>query len=405
MKRAFYVATLVWLVLIGLSFYWNYANLKAEQKRVALEAASSFFKQIVITRAWNAEHGGVYVPVTKATRPNPYLIDELRDIAVNKKMALTKVNPAFMTRQIAEIAEKGNGIKFHITSLNPIRPANKPTPKEAAALKNLEQGIPYVSEFYTSGQADYFFYMAPLWTTKECLACHAEQGYKEGDIRGGISVTLPFVPEIPAVVLALAHLFIGLVGGFGITYAGTRLDKAYGIIQHQAVMDALTGIPNRRSFTETLLKEFGRSQRSQTPLSLVMCDIDHFKGYNDSYGHTEGDKCLIRVAKIIETELKRPSDYCARYGGEEFVIILPDTPANGAIHIAEKIRLALEKEAIPHKASPPLNVVTLSLGVSTMVKDGEFSHEDLIKQADQALYAAKQNGRNQVYAYAACVLI
>jgi diguanylate cyclase (GGDEF)-like protein len=130
-----------------------------------------------------------------------------------------------------------------------------------------------------------------------------------------------------------------------------------------------------------------------------MCDIDHFKRYNDTYGHAAGDDCLKKVANTIAGTLNRPADFCARYGGEEFIIILPDTIETSALHIAEQIRKAIESLGITHDKSLPLKVVTLSLGVATMETGTVFSDEELVKHADDALYQAKKNGRNQLVSY------
>jgi diguanylate cyclase (GGDEF)-like protein len=127
-----------------------------------------------------------------------------------------------------------------------------------------------------------------------------------------------------------------------------------------------------------------------------MCDIDNFKSYNDNYGHTKGDECLKQIAQIIKKTLQRPRDFCARYGGEEFVIVLPDTSEEGAVRVAEEIRETVQKTKIPHANSSPLDVVTLSLGVSTMIGDALTPYEKLVQQADKALYMAKQKGRNCV---------
>ena len=387
----------VWVMLIITSFLWNYAKAKKEQERIAFDVSRSFFDHIIITRLWNARHGGLYAPVTEKTTPNLYLDIPMRDIVVNDKLTLTKVNPAFMTRQISEIAKEKNGVQFHITSLNPIRPQNKPTEREERVLKEFEMGKEEKGILFKNGGKSYYFYMAPLKTQKSCLTCHAKQGYKEGDIRGAISVISPYVMKIPFTSLLLGHSFIGLVGLFGIIIATGRLSKAYETIKKQAVFDALTGVPNRLSFSESILKEYRLSQRHNQPLSIVMCDVDNFKKYNDTYGHHDGDLCLKRVAQTLQTSLARPGDFCARYGGEEFVIILPRTSPSGAMHVAERIRSNIEKMELPHELSLPAQVVTLSLGVTTFEKTtSQFSHEELIKQADLALYKAKEQGRNQV---------
>lgn len=170
-------------------------------------------------------------------------------------------------------------------------------------------------------------------------------------------------------------------------------------LKRQAVFDALTGIPNHRGFLETISKEFKRSRRDQQPLSIIMCDIDNFKAYNDTYGHSSGDLCLKKVAQTINNTLKRPVDFCARYGGEEFVVILPNTALDGAMQLAEKIRLNIEGMGIKNKKSLPTQIVTLSLGVATSEDTTLVSHEELIKCADMGLYKAKEQGRNQVQSF------
>ena len=399
MKRTIFIVSSIWIILIGTSFVWNDLNANKEQKTLAFQTARSFFNQVLISRSWNAMHGGVYVPVTQDTQPNPYLNDPLRDINVNGNLKLTKVNPSFMTRQIAEIAAKREGTHFHLTSLRPIRPENGPTPREEEALKAFEKGTQEIGQIVDDESKKTFFYMAPLKTEKECMPCHAEHGYKEGDIRGGISVTLPFVPQIPFITLIMGHVVIGLAGLVGIVLFGTKLNEAYELIRSQAVTDDLTGIPNRRSFLDRTRTEFNRSQRNKYALSVIMIDIDHFKSYNDTYGHERGDECLKKVALAIQKTLKRPSDFCARYGGEEFIVVLPYTTQEGALFIAEEIRAAVKNLGIQHEKSSPAGIVSISLGVATAGNTLSISYEDLIRQSDKALYLAKEKGRNRVEVY------
>ncbi len=398
-KKNILIVAIIWVFLVCLSLLWNYYHAIQDQKELAFQTARSFFQQLVITRQWNARHGGLYAPVSQKTQPNPYLSIAQRDITVDADLTLTQINPAFMTRQISEIALEQEGVQFHITSLKPIRPENKATPREQAALHDFEKGLHEIGSFIEEESTPRFFYMAPLYTEKSCLQCHAEQGYKEGDIRGGISVTLPFVMPQRFTPLILGHLAIALAGLIGIILSGLRLNEAYATIKRQVVFDALTGIPNRRSFSESILREFNRSRRDQAPISLILCDIDNFKEYNDTYGHTSGDLCLQKVAKAIENSLHRPGDFCARYGGEEFIVILTTTPLEGAVHVAEKIRKNIVDLAITHKKSLPLGLVSLSLGVATSEDTSLISHEDLIRYADKALYDAKDKGRNRVEAF------
>lgn len=396
MKKTMIGISCIWLLLVGLSYAWNYRETAKVEESTALQTARSFFDLILVTRQWNAGHGGVYVPVTDQTQPNPFLADPMRDIMVNDHLTLTKINPSFMTRQIAEIAATQKGIHFHITSLHPMRPENRPTAMETLALDAFARGTPEVGQYVRDETGTAFFYMAPLRTEKECLPCHASQGYQEGDIRGGISLTLPFLHKPPLLVLLLAHLGIGLVGLMAILITGTKLTRSYAAIKLQAAFDALTEIPNRRSFSEELLREFRRSKRDRYPLSLIMCDVDNFKLYNDTYGHKKGDDCLVAVAQGIDKTISRAGDFCARYGGEEFVVILPDTGENGARHLAEKIRANVQEMGIEHEKSLPLHLVTISLGIATINDGMETTHEELVSQADQALYLAKEKGRNRV---------
>jgi len=396
MKQYILILSLIWLAVVGISFSWSYSEARQEQRRVSFKTARSFFEQVLITREWNARHGGVYVPVTEATQPNPHLEVDRRDIRIDGQLRLTTVNPAYMTRQIAEIAEARKGIEFHITSLNPIRPENRPSELEARALRRFERGQDEYGQYIQRGAGGSFFYMAPLKTESSCLKCHAEQGYEKGDIRGGISVRLPFVPEIPTATLVFGHGGVAVFGLFGLVVFGRKLDRAYEKIKRQAVFDALTGIPNRLSFSQRVVTEFNRCRRDKVPLSILMCDVDNFKEYNDIYGHQKGDECLKQVSKTILQNLKRPGDFCARYGGEEFVVMLPNTGRSGALAVAEKIRQGVQSLGVEHEQSSHGGLVTLSLGLVSAEDYTDVSYEELIIRADTALYRAKEGGRNRV---------
>ncbi|ATX81311.1 PAS domain S-box-containing protein/diguanylate cyclase (GGDEF) domain-containing protein [Mariprofundus ferrinatatus] len=167
-------------------------------------------------------------------------------------------------------------------------------------------------------------------------------------------------------------------------------------LEKLASMDGLLHIPNRRSFDEYLHHEWRRAMRYQTPVSLFMIDIDHFKRYNDSYGHQAGDDCLIKVAKLIQESLRRPTDMVARYGGEEFVCIMPDTSLDGAVPVAKAIMHGLQMKKMTHESSPVARRVTVSIGVATIVPGKDVVASDLVKLADRYLYQAKSSGRNRI---------
>ncbi len=176
------------------------------------------------------------------------------------------------------------------------------------------------------------------------------------------------------------------------------LERINGELAALALQDGLTDLANRRRFDAAIDEEYARAMRNQTSLALVMLDVDHFKKYNDQYGHPQGDECLKKISKSLKTASTRPGDLVARYGGEEFAILLPGTDMGGATAVAERVRLAIQAMQIVHAGNAG-SVVTISAGVAAMVPSRKYnSPADLILLADQALYEAKESGRNRVCA-------
>lgn len=186
---------------------------------------------------------------------------------------------------------------------------------------------------------------------------------------------------------------------FSLLVLTRKLDDANQELTRLSSLDGLTGISNRRQFDETLLREWRRLGRQSRPLSMLLCDVDYFKQFNDGYGHQVGDECLKAVARTLKDTLRRPADLVARYGGEEFGVILPDTEITGALQVAEAMRSAVEGLNITHRYSKGGSVVTISIGVAstTPLRTGSDSSV-LLKRADDALYQAKQAGRNRIAA-------
>ena len=160
--------------------------------------------------------------------------------------------------------------------------------------------------------------------------------------------------------------------------------------------DGLTGLANRRHFNDSFMIEWERARRERQPLSLVFVDVDHFKAYNDNHGHLEGDRALVAVAAVMKPLARRAGDLAARYGGEEFVLLLPNTPSEGAREVAEEMLAAMDARKIPHKASSVGPYLSVSIGVASLVPDVHLAPSQLIDLADAALYAAKECGRHQV---------
>jgi diguanylate cyclase (GGDEF)-like protein len=176
-----------------------------------------------------------------------------------------------------------------------------------------------------------------------------------------------------------------------LTAANQRLET----LSHQ---DGLTGIANRRAFDFLIERQFLEAVRRREPFSVVLCDVDHFKAYNDRYGHLAGDECLRQFATALARSCRRPTDIAARYGGEEFALLLPETPAAGALHVVEIAQSGISALAIAHEESPTSKIVTFSAGIASYLPERDKASRDLTARADEALYRAKQMGRNRCVA-------
>ena len=175
----------------------------------------------------------------------------------------------------------------------------------------------------------------------------------------------------------------------------TLQKEAQDELKRLATRDGLTGVANRRSFDEVLVAEWLRGTRDVKPLSLVLLDVDHFKRYNDAFGHQGGDACLKTIASALTVSCHRSADLVARYGGEEFAAILPGTTVSGALTVAERIRADIAALKLPHPGNDNVGCVSISLGVATVVPDRTLEMGELVEAADRALYAAKRAGRNR----------
>ncbi len=217
---------------------------------------------------------------------------------------------------------------------------------------------------------------------------------------GEVAALLAWLGFYGLVCLSLALLCVAVERSYRLTYLQECLladDKAQlatltGQLERQSRFDALTGLANRRHFDECLEQEWGRARREDLPLALLFIDVDHFKPYNDHYGHQQGDACLSQVAVALESVPRRPGDLVARYGGEEFVMLLPQTELAGAAEIGERALAVIANLALPHEQAP-LGRVSVSIGVAAVLPAQLPSARELIRAADAALYEAKAAGR------------
>ncbi len=270
-RRWWLLPLALWSALVGLSAYTNIQELNRHAEELATNRGRFVFKMVESMRLWNARHGGVYAPVTEQTVPNPHLEVDERDIATPSGRPLTLLNPAYMTRQISEVVLAQSGMATRLTSLKPLNPDNRPDDWEAAALRAFEAGEKEVSEFLEADGELRFRYMAPLVTKEACLKCHAHQGYRLGDVRGGISVAFAASPLLAAtdaqrLRIALLHGAVWLLVA-GVTLLALLHNRRHLLRLEQAkgAQDALVAVRTRE-----LREEVAERELAETRLRLLL---------------------------------------------------------------------------------------------------------------------------------------
>lgn len=397
------ICLIINLIILAL-FLGFYLRTDALFNQQLINTGRVFFEEIVITRKWLARHQGIFVTMKPGDHVNPYLktIPGLKTIIHDPGGDTYMLkNPALVTREISFIADREGTFKFHLTSLKPINPENRPDLFEKKSLEAFATGEHERYAFETGSAGKVFRYMAPLITEESCLKCHAHQGYSVGDIRGGISVTIQAQSMMEKMQVNKFYLTLSVLGVVVIItlfmYFIARffirdLSEAEQKLLNMATTDYLTGLLNRREGFRRIIAEFSRAGRAGKPLCAMMLDIDHFKHINDTHGHLTGDSVLKSLATTLKKTL-RGSDILCRYGGEEFLIVLPETGIEETTLLAERLRQQIEQSILQTEDHKKLDV-TISIGV--VGHQAEETYEQLIARADQALYQAKESGRNRV---------
>ncbi|MCP3669252.1 MAG: diguanylate cyclase [Gammaproteobacteria bacterium] len=313
---------------------------------------------------------------------------------------------------------------YRLAATNPRNMANRATEHEANILNKFRSGeLSRYTEVKERDGKRFFVNYNPIdRTDKSCMKCHSDPakapkdlikrygavagfGDKVGGIRAMVIMEIP-IDEIEKEALnnfastsaVILFIFIGAYIFIGVLMRKEHeLQKLNTVLEARSNTDGLTGISNRRLFDRHLEQQWRAMKRKKGSISLIFCDIDNFKIYNDTYRHIAGDECLSAIASAVTKKANRPSDLAARYGGEEFAVILPDTKLNAATQIAESMRQAVVDLDIPHEKSETSNCVTISIGVATMRPEiNTDSRDKLIDTADKLLYSAKKRGKNQV---------
>ncbi|MBZ0221064.1 MAG: diguanylate cyclase [Candidatus Methylomirabilis sp.] len=382
-----------WTAIALLSFFLTYYyNHNAAIEGASVEARAHY-KLNMLYRKVLSDLGGVYAS-TDRVAPNPYLLIPDRDITTKDEKTFTLVNPAYLTRIVFEAFRQEDELPVlsKITSLKPRNPINAPDAWEEEALRAFEQGIPEATTAAVMDGEPYLRLIRPFLTERHCLKCHRDQGYREGDIRGGISIAVPLRPYYEtkrdtALRIFGVHFLLWLSVGAGLfllAKKAIRNAEAYEEARLLSLHDHLTGLANRRYLEIDLRESFDLAKRYGNVFSVIMADMDRFKEYNDAHGHGAGDLLLVKVAGILIREVRR-TDLAVRYGGEEFLILLHQTGLEEAMAAAERMRKSIHSET----------GLTMSFGVSAY-HPNMSEKEDIVAEADRALYLAKEKGRNRV---------
>ncbi len=397
------IVTIV-VVTVFISFHIRNENLT---ENILLQQGRALFSQLILTRAWVSQHGGVFVKVKPGVDPNPFLLS-LPNLKVNLKdengTQYTLRNPGLVVQGISELAEKTGQYRFHVASLNPVNAKNStPDAFERKALEDFTSGIK--KEDFTIEETEngpFYRYMAPLIFTAECNKCHASQKLAIGDIRGGISISIPMqlvnekLKANRTFTVTSAIIILGVLFTFLFVFSQkfiAELNNVQGQLVLMATIDDLTKLFNRKVALMRLEEEVSKHNRLKIPLSCLMLDVDHFKSINDNFGHQGGDAVLKSIAELLQKN-SRKYDIVCRYGGEEFMMVLPSTDHKSAMTVAEKIREKINENKVAYHNE--LISTTMSIGVSQLHIDVEENADNLIKRADDALYEAKNSGRNKV---------
>jgi len=363
--------TVLWTIIIAASLIWSLIRTKEETLEGAhIQAHISYVKDILYRR-WNAMHGGVYVPVTEETQPNPYLSDvPERDLITPSGRHLTLINPAYMTRQVYELMKENYGIRGHITSLNPIRPENKPDTWETQALRAFESGKTEISSIEKIEGKDYFRLMHPFVTEENCLKCHAKQGYMEGDIRGGISVSIPMEP-LRAIenrhiwTFAAVHGLLWLVGLGGISWSMRRIRQSEE--ERNQAEEGLRKMTDELARSNAELEHFATtaSHDLKEPLLAITIGLKLLKKRCEGKLDSEADKFIVETideAKQMQVLISDMLSY-ARVGTSRKPFEMTDSNAVLKRSLSN-LRIHLEQSGavVTHDPLPKVMADPLQLG-------------------------------------------
>ncbi len=400
------VALLLWSALSAYSLKWNISNLHDEKVRLATAEARANWNKDMAFRSWASRHGGVYVRPDERTPPNPYLSHlPSRDVRLDDGTALTLMNPAYMMRQMTEEYESSYGIKGKATGKIVLNPKNKPDEWEHSALQRFEQGESEVVEETAIDGKPFVRLMKVVIMEQSCVQCHGHLGFKAGDVRGGVSIAIPLTPyfdadKVTVRTIVFVHTVVWGLGLAGMLLFSTVVwrrqndnGKLLRLIEHEALHDVLTGLPNRQLFLDRIEQSLDRCHREGGyHFAVCLVDLDRFKLINDSYGHQMGDRVLLEIAERLQRHT-RPGDTAARLGGDEFTLLLESAAS------LESMLAAVERVLEELREVMVIDGVSIHTDASIGICCSSQCYtqaDEMIRDADIAMYRAKDEGKGRI---------
>jgi len=421
------IPVVIWSLLIIASLIWNVSQSRSHAFKIATERGKMLFQMIELTRSWNALHGGVFSPTSDDNPPNDYLGPHMREIVEKSGKRYTRINPAYMTRQLSELGRE-QGFQFHLTSLNPLRPGNAADKWEENSLVAFETGTLERTSLIDTNGDKIFRYMAPLKMDPTCMECHAHQGYKTGDIRGGISINIDaneiFNPIYNSVYASIAlHLIVWILVSYLIISNFLRLrvsapaeprsqpplfdtpaphtavtaaepeqkpipepkpaiepepEPTSGPEQKQGPepepessaksgqQDAITGMHNTRYFEISAPTLWQHAINRHQSASFLLIEVDEFHDYLKTYGQLEADLCLRQISAQIRRYTRGKQALSARHGVSAFVILASGLSKHTAVNLATSLLETVAELGIRNRHGKHEKVVTITCAVATM---------------------------------------
>mgnify|MGYP001544621132 CR=1 FL=1 len=387
-----------WSAILGGLYSWAARTELAHHDRLIELKALALGRQTQSLRRWIGGHGGVYVETGGDVAPVEHLAGlEDRDIRTPGGRTLTLLNFPSLLRRIVEEFEADTNDRIRLISYDPINPSGLPDPWEKAGLDMLQDGNEEIRERVVKDGREVFRLLYPIRFQPRCVRCHEDWGNAGQKVVGGLSVIVdntPYDQSYSRLVrnMRAGYLGIWLSGVIGLLifdFFGAKLLRK---LEYASTHDRLTGLKNRAAIERRLDEEIQRAERYQTPLSVLLLDIDHFKRINDRYGHHIGDETLRIVGSTLKM-LIRKTDTAGRFGGEEFLILTPNTDMDSSEMLANRILDGFRSAPVRAGKGSTISI-TASIGVSSFSEQLNDA-EKLLKSADKALYRAKDQGRDQ----------